>query len=373
MRYIIPDYYNDFKCIADKCEDTCCAGWQIMIDPKSLAAYKAEKGPYAKELRRGVDFKEAYFRRRADGRCHFLNEENLCEMYIHLGESSLCKTCTRYPRHVEEFEGVREMTLSVSCPEVARMLLVREEPVRFLEYEKEGEETYKDFDPFLYSILADARAAAIKILQNRELPMQVRSTLVLGMAHDMQLRVDRRQLFDCQNIIAKYETEAAAKFAGSKLETFPAYRFRKALFHSLYRLEKLKDEWDVLMGETEELLYKRGSLAYKMIEDEFERASLQMEGPALEVQMEQIWIYFYSTYFCGAVYDGKIMAKAEFAACAAQIVRELWMARWLKNEGALYMEEKEELLYRFSRELEHSDKNLELFEHILDLNRSCMV
>ena len=53
-----------------------------------------------------------------------------------------------YPRHVEEFEDVREMTLSVSCPEVARILLGKKEPVRFLTYESNKEEEYDDFDPF---------------------------------------------------------------------------------------------------------------------------------------------------------------------------------------------------------------------------------
>lgn len=65
-----------------------------------------------------------------------LNDCNLCEMYVNLGEKSLCKTCRLYPRHVEEFEDVREITLSVSCPEVARILMEKKEPVRFLTYEK---------------------------------------------------------------------------------------------------------------------------------------------------------------------------------------------------------------------------------------------
>ena len=40
MLYTIPDYYKEFQCTADKCEDTCCAGWQIMVDDRSLAKYK---------------------------------------------------------------------------------------------------------------------------------------------------------------------------------------------------------------------------------------------------------------------------------------------------------------------------------------------
>ena len=39
MLYTIPDYYPSFECIADKCEDTCCAGWQIVIDKETLKKY----------------------------------------------------------------------------------------------------------------------------------------------------------------------------------------------------------------------------------------------------------------------------------------------------------------------------------------------
>ena len=78
----------------------------------------------------------------------------------------MCKTCRLYPRHIEEFEGVREISLSVSCPDVARILQNQSEKVRFLSKENEKEEEYEDFDPFLYSALLDARDVMFELLQN---------------------------------------------------------------------------------------------------------------------------------------------------------------------------------------------------------------
>ena len=138
MQYTIPDYYKEFTCIADKCEDTCCAGWKIVIDKKSLNKYKHVKGKFWFTMLKSVDWIRGIFRQDKEKRCAFLNDCNLCEMYANLGEKSLCKTCRLYPRHVEKFEDVREITLSVSCPEVARILMEKKEPVRFLTYEKEG-------------------------------------------------------------------------------------------------------------------------------------------------------------------------------------------------------------------------------------------
>ena len=47
MRYLKPHYYDKFVCTAGDCPDSCCAGWQIMIDETSLERYGNEKSEYA--------------------------------------------------------------------------------------------------------------------------------------------------------------------------------------------------------------------------------------------------------------------------------------------------------------------------------------
>ena len=54
MKEYIPDYYKDFQCIADKCKDSCCIGWEIMIDSKSYKKYHNVKGEF-----RDPDYKES--------------------------------------------------------------------------------------------------------------------------------------------------------------------------------------------------------------------------------------------------------------------------------------------------------------------------
>ena len=69
-----------------------------------------------------------------------------------------CRTCRNYPRHIEEFEGLREISLSLSCPEAARILLSQKEKVHFITKEKKTkEEVYDDFDYFLFTALMDTR------------------------------------------------------------------------------------------------------------------------------------------------------------------------------------------------------------------------
>lgn len=376
MLYTIPDYYKEFKCTADRCEDTCCAGWQIVIDDKALNKYKKVRGKFMGKMFCSVNWKDGTFRQDKEKRCAFLNEENLCDLYINLGENSLCRTCKMYPRHIEEFEGSREITLSVSCPEVARILMERMIPVKFLEYEKESPddaEEYDDFDPFLFSILQDARSEMIAILQNRELPLSVRVLLVLGMAHDMHGRINRQELFSCNEVIDKYTGEKAKTYVEEFLQKENVFEkemiLEKQLFEKLYDLEFLKEDWYVLLRETEMLLYGRSDKViskeeYQVVCKEFrEWADRQVNR---DIHLEQLLVYFLFTYFPGAVYDGEIYAKVQMAVYCTWMIEKLWMARWICNEKSLELEEMTELVYRFSREVEHSDDNLKKVEKLME-------
>ena len=393
MLYTIPDYYKEFECIADKCEDTCCAGWQIVIDKKTLKKYRKIKGNFRKQILKNVDWFQGTFKQDKDKRCAFLNEKNLCNLYLSQGEEGFCKTCREYPRHAEEFEGVREVTLSISCPEVARILMNRMEPVTFLSYEKEGEEEFEDFDPFFYSILEDARKEMIAILQNRDLTIVDRILLILGMAHDMQGRMNRQEMFDCSDVIHKYTTDKALQFVKNYQQKSNRKQaeaeFAHTMFQHLYELELLREEWGILLKETEDLLY-RDKESYGKMKEEFQNYLKTMEVSEkqnnkeangntiseneyldintkinISIHLEQLLVYFLFTYFPGAVYDGEIYAKVQLAVYCVWMIWEIWMARWLKNEKNLDLEEMTELVYRFSREVEHSDLNLKTIEKIM--------
>ena len=37
----MPDYFPEFACIADKCTDSCCVGWEIDLDDDTSDYYKS--------------------------------------------------------------------------------------------------------------------------------------------------------------------------------------------------------------------------------------------------------------------------------------------------------------------------------------------
>lgn len=129
-----PDDYPAFRCLAGACPQTCCAAWEIVVDPDTQDAYLRLQHPLASKLRRvlRVDSEGDTYFAQTDGRCPFLCADGLCELQRTLGEQSLCRTCRNFPRWEVLLCDRAEQGLSPACPEAARRLLARTEPLRFV-------------------------------------------------------------------------------------------------------------------------------------------------------------------------------------------------------------------------------------------------
>lgn len=345
MKYNVPDYYKKFSCLAGDCPATCCAVWQIVVDEETLGKYRKRKGAFGNRLRNSIDWKEGTYLQ-YEKRCAFLNEEKLCDIHLEAGPNMMCRTCRNYPRHIEEFENEREITLSMSCPAAARLILGKTAPVRMISREDGREEPeYSDFDPFLYSALCDSREQMLQMLQNRRVPVHLRMAEVLALAHDVQNRIHAGRIFEVEGLLSRYRRRGVRlldKIKGEKTEQASADLL-------------LMEEWEVLDPR-----WKREVAVWKRC------ARLQEPSVIPETEIEQMTIYYLYTYYCGAVYDGNALAKAKMAIVSTLIWEELCHAREAQEGRRIGFEERLELAYRYSRELEHSDLNLNKMEEQMD-------
>ena len=369
MYYRKPQYYDNFTCIADRCPATCCAGWQIVIDEKSLEKYNHVQGEFGIRLQKSIDWEEGVFHQ-YNRRCAFLNKENLCDLYRELGAEGLCDTCRLYPRHIEEFEEVREFSLSLSCPVAAEMILGQKEPVHFLEEADEAleEEDYEDFDSILYDWLEEAREVLFGILQNRKLSIATRMALILNTADLAQKALDHGTLLELdleaeiQDFLGRSQTIKKKKTETEFLE------IRKKMLKDLQKLEVLREEWPRILERLEQQLYAPDEGNYQQIRQEFCR---QMQGTEeqkqqWEIYKEQLLLFFLYTYFCGSVYDDMIYTKAVLAVFSVLWIEELAMDRWMFQGRKLEFQDLVEVAYIYAREIEHSDENLNLLEEFFD-------
>ena len=46
-----PSYYDDFRCLAGACPDSCCQEWAVQVDKASAAFYRSLPGALGDRLR----------------------------------------------------------------------------------------------------------------------------------------------------------------------------------------------------------------------------------------------------------------------------------------------------------------------------------
>lgn len=375
MEYIIPHYFDRFRCTAAECEDTCCAGWAIMIDEESLDNYKSMDGPIGNRLRNSIDWEQGSFFQ-YDKRCAFLNDDNLCDLHLEAGERMLCKTCRDYPRHMEEYEGLREGSLSLSCIEAAKIILGCKEPIQFLRFEDEIEdEEYEDFDYLLFTKLMDAREKMISLLQKRDLDIMVRIGLCLELAQKMQDALEKDELFLTDEWLESFGTidhvlEFQKKIDNNDMGRNEYCQSVRKMFRLWGQLEVLKDDWPEYIKKAERQLFGDGQSGFEQKSNVFHKTyGLKSVNTEIwSVWLEQLMIYFLFTYFCGAVYDDNIVGKMKIAVVASFMIQELAVAKWSENDENMTFDLFVDIAHKVSREMEHSDINLLRLEKLFDKN-----
>ena len=123
MKLYAPRYYKNFKCIADKCEHSCCIGWEIDIDEETLKKYESLENPYAPDILNSISYEGTpHFKLCEGDRCPHLDKNGLCKIILSAGEEHLCGICREHPRFYN-YTDVAEVGLGMSCREAARIIL----------------------------------------------------------------------------------------------------------------------------------------------------------------------------------------------------------------------------------------------------------
>ncbi len=119
MNIFAPNYYKNFKCVADQCRHNCCIGWEIDVDGETLSFYQTQNNIINK-----ISLEDTpHFIQEENGRCPFLNDRNLCDIITDHGEERLCQICRDHPRFRNFFDSRTEIGLGLTCEAAARLIL----------------------------------------------------------------------------------------------------------------------------------------------------------------------------------------------------------------------------------------------------------
>ena len=324
MFTVKPDFFDDFKCIADKCTDSCCIGWEIDVDETALEKYNKINTAFGVKIRSAIIKSEDgsnCFALAENERCPFLNENNLCNIIINCGKEYLCDICREHPRFYEWFAGVTECGLGLCCEEVCRILLENDEPFSLVE-ESDGEEIFLETEEDVtesdfYIFLSAFREKLFEILFDKNYNFEEKLVKILS------------------------ETEA---FCGEKIKIRD---YKKSL--ELYqKTEPIDENWTLyindLRNKIDEIL---------KTEKEFQEKA---DGDKL---YSKILAYIIYRHFIKAVFDKSIKERICFAVESVRFICLCDMKTYYEN-GSLPLKDRIENLKNWSKQVEYSEENTEL-------------
>lgn len=168
MILTFPKFYRDFKCIADRCTDSCCIGWEIDIDSATYDKYRLMPENFQKNI--AVCDGVAHFVLTEDERCPFLQKDGLCKIILEHSEDMLCDICREHPRFYEWYGNYKDAGVGLCCEEAVRLTLESEKP---LEYETvETQEISDDDTPEdICKSVFELRKSLFSIINDRSLTL----------------------------------------------------------------------------------------------------------------------------------------------------------------------------------------------------------
>ena len=322
MLSICPDYALKFKCLADRCKDSCCVGWEIGIDEETLADYKGLDGELGERIRENVIQRDdtAIFKLCEDGRCPFLDRCGLCDIIKERGEGGIPEICREHPRYYNVLSDRTEWGVGLSCEEAARLILECED-VR-------GGDTAPSCDE-CENFLLFARDEAYRVLYESALPIGERLAALIYYA---------------EAVDAALESEEYA-------EIYPAMPLNSG--------EKLNTGWGV--GDFSAVL--RLLLDMDFMDGKFkERIEKAIDGGAFLPSLTEengtlvlrLVAYFLHRYFITAAWDSVTVSKVKFAVVSTLVILCLCGADADKNDFL-------DMAKAYSKEMEYNEDNRDAF------------
>lgn len=345
-----PQYYKDFKCIADRCVHNCCkGGWLIELTEEMVQKYNSIPGPFGEQLRQSVTVDEegSYVFQLVDGVCPHLGTTGLCNVFGELGESCMGTVCREFPRFSLHYGKVVETGIGLACEEAARIIMSQQKPfsIENIEVAQSGlvlEDNFEtiEADDVYIDFLIRARTCMFQIIWEPGKTIYEKLNVLLELSMELQRHINcgsYNEVADCMpkvNRIVKMEEDAEL-----------AKETKKLLINIYRNLEQLNTDWENRADDIERCFIEESCI--DVLED--------IEGG--ENMELSLLSYFLYRYFMKSVDDYNVSDKIRLSICNYMMLMAQFAV--LKEQEKFCFENLVEEARIFSRQVEYSDYNIE--------------
>ncbi len=285
MRIMKPYYFDQFRCIAARCPDSCCKEWDVQVDERAATVYRALPGPLGDRLREVLREEDGEtVLTIVDGRCPMWRRDGLCRIQAELGEEGLCQVCREFPRLTHDYGDFVERGLELSCPEAARIILNAPPAPAIGEEVPGGQEP--EYDLAAMAVLKATREEMLALLADTARPLGEALAIGLFYGYQAQALLDGEDAppFSPETVLA--EAKAFAK-PGNIRDILDFFQ----------KLEILTPQWQARL--------------------------LAPEGTGLREGCRPLARYLVERYWLQAVSDYDLICRVKFAVIACLLVSAL--------------------------------------------------
>ncbi len=351
MYHYRPCYYSKFRCINSACSDNCCIGWEIDIDEESMKQYDRVSGAFGCRLREHIAKTKdgSHFILRGE-RCPFLNEQNLCDIFIYLGESALCEICTEHPRFHEWYGSWKESGLGLCCEAVGELLFAQPSPLPFetVLIEEEAE----DFvDDAWFSALFAARESAFFLLQYGAFSIEARLSLLLIYGVHLQDALDCEDTAQVKALASSYRNPDFLRETLKNLPMSSDPDHKEPILYGILdfysSLESIDPKWHEHLQTIKENLPDVLSAQNDLLHSR----------PECIREYEQFAVYFTFRYFLKSIFDFDIRSRITLIALSCILLFLLDGEQW-RTSKTFSLPDRVRLAKAYSKEIEYCEENL---------------
>ena len=311
MKLVAPNYYEKFRCIADKCKHSCCIGWEIDIDDDTMEFYNSIDGEFGDRLKKNIstEGETAHFCLAEGDRCPFLNSNGLCDIITEFGEEALCQICDDHPRYRNFYSDREEIGVGISCEAAAQLILSHTDKTQLVTLCEDDEHLWDEEKEFLV-----LRQRLWDMLQDRTIVLNKRVENVLG-------------------------------YCGVEENTKTPKQWVQ-----IYRnLERLDAVWDKVLDALEWT----------------ENCNFDFAEDWMQTAFEQLIVYFTYRHLADSLDDGRFVARLQFALHSAVMIK--WIADLHCNKyGSIDVDTLAEIARIYSAEIEYSTDNIDVLLDIFE-------
>jgi lysine-N-methylase len=363
MIYEYPDWVEDFVCIADECEDTCCAGWEVDIDEGTLELYRSAEGAFGERLRgeireeNGTGDGGCFFPLTQEGRCPFLNDRNLCDIITNLGPDAISMVCDEYPRYFVTVGDYEQMDMSLSCMELGRLFFAGERMELRREEDRITREDSEVDEAWLLKILS-CRDRAIADLQDRP-----------DCHPDAQPECWRRRF---ENVVKAWKNDGILRDDDREALEELFAETDEEVHRRMSDLEPLDASWPVLLADVRGIIDVPESAdsrcGGKMPEEADPSGSCMEPSASYEEQWDRwftrLSVYFLFRYTIDTYYDGTAVKAVRMMYRSLRFIERMAETRERKKGAPLTVEDMVDLAHIYSRQVEHSEENVDALKEM---------